>query len=70
MPITRKQVKTNSKIKQQQQTLISSKILCPFKKKTKLNKVKIASEKTETKQKTYISPEKIWDQSIIKLGNN
>ena len=49
MPILRKRVKTNSKIKQQQQTLIASKTLCPFQ-KTKLNNdVKIASNKTETK---------------------
>ena len=36
MPILRKRVKTNGKIKQQQQTLITSKTLCPFY-KTKLN---------------------------------
>ena len=39
----------NSKIKQLQQTLISFKNIFPFKKK--LNKVKIASDKTDTKQK-------------------
>ena len=47
-PLLRKHVKTNNKINQQkQQTLITSKILYSFKKKQKL---KIASDKTETKQ--------------------
>ena len=41
---------TNSKIKQQQQTLIRSKTLCPFLKTKLNNKVKLASNKTETKQ--------------------
>ena len=51
MPILRKRAKTNGKIKQQQQTLITSKNLCPFL-KTKLmnNKDKIASDKTKKKQ--------------------
>ena len=49
MPILRKRVKTNSKIKQQQQKSITSKILCPFKKTTVNNKVKI----TETKQNKF-----------------
>ena len=44
--------KTNGKIKeqQQQQTLITSKNLCPFSKTKLNNKVKIASDKTENKQ--------------------
>ena len=58
MPILRKRAKTNSKIKQQQQTLITSKILCPFEKTKLNNKVKIASDKTENKQSTGNSPEK------------
>ena len=52
MPILRKQVKTNSKIKQQQ-TLITSKTLCPFQKTKLKNKVKVASDKTETKHKNW-----------------
>ena len=46
MPPLRKQVEMNSKIKQLQQILISFKNIFPFKKK--LNKVKIASDKTDT----------------------
>ena len=47
--IIRVWVKINNNIKQQQQTLIISKMF-PFflKKKQKLNKVKIASDRTET----------------------
>ena len=36
----------------------------------KLNKVEIESDKTQTKQKTYSSRKKIWDQSTILLGEN
>ena len=49
MPVLRKRVKTNSKIKKQQ-TLILSKNFCPFNFCLN-NKVKIASDKTENKQK-------------------
>ena len=62
MPIIRKRVKTKRKIKQQQQqkqTLITSKNLCPFQKLKLNNKVKIASDKTETKQKNCNLLEKI-----------
>ena len=53
MQILRKRVKANSKIKQQQQKLITSQISCPFQ-KTKLNdKVKIASDKTDIKQLNF-----------------
>ena len=34
------------------------------------NKVKIASDKIETKEKNLHLFKNIWDQSIIKLGNN
>ena len=50
MPILRKRVKTNSEIKQQQQTLITSKNLCPFKKTKPNYEVKVASDKTEIRQ--------------------
>ena len=68
MPILRKRVKRNSKTKQQQQTLITSKNLCPLQKIKLNNKVQIASDKTETIKITFNSPEKIWDYSIIRLG--
>ena len=49
MSILRKRVKTNSKIKKQQQTLTTSKKLSVL--KTKLNnRDKIASDKTETEE--------------------
>ena len=49
--ILKKWIKTNSKIKQQQQQkLITSKTSCPFKKKLTY-KIKIASDKTDIKQK-------------------
>ena len=38
MPLLRKRVKTNSKIKQQQQTLITSKIFVRFKKQNLIAK--------------------------------
>ena len=57
MPILRKRVKTNNKIKQQQ-TLITIKILCPFYKTKPNNKDKIASDKTETKQNNLYFPRK------------
>ena len=50
MPILRKRAKTNGKIKKQKQTLITSKNLCPFEKTKLKNKVKTASDKTETKE--------------------
>ena len=50
MPVLRKRAKTNGKIKQQQQTLITSKNLCPFKESKLNNKVKKAADKTENKQ--------------------
>ena len=50
MPILKKRIKTNSKFKQQQQTLKTSKNLCSFYKTKLKNKVKIASDKTEAKQ--------------------
>ena len=64
-----------SQDEQQNQTTITTNInfikkLCPFLKIKLDNKVKLASDKIETKQKTYNLPEKIWDQSIISLGNN
>ena len=40
----------NNKIKQKQQTLITSRTLCPFLFKKHNNKVKIASDKTDTVQ--------------------
>ena len=46
-------VKTNSKIKQQQQTLITSKTLRPSSKTKLTNKVNIASDKSETKQNNF-----------------
>ena len=59
MPILRKRVKKNSKIKQQQ-TLITSKILCPFKKTKFKNIVNIPSDKPKAKKIiSYKSPEKI-----------
>ena len=71
MPILRKRAKTNGKIKQQQQTLITSKNLCPFQNTKLNNKVKIASHKTENEESTGNSPEKmVIHQFIIKLGNN
>ena len=51
----------------QQQTLIAFKTLCPLKKLN--NKVKIASDTAETKQTYSILFEKVWDQTIIRLGN-
>ena len=48
MSLLRKRGKTSNKINQQQQTLIKSKTLCPFKKNN--NKFKIASDKTQTEQ--------------------
>ena len=51
MPILGKRVKTN-KIKQQQQTLITSKFKCPFS-ETFNNKVNIASHKTKDKQNNF-----------------
>ena len=52
LQIFRKRAKTNGKNKQQQQqTLTTSKNLCPFEKTKLNNKVKIASDKTENKQK-------------------
>ena len=37
----------------------------------KLNiEVKMASDKIQTKENTCISKAKIWNQSIIRLGNN
>ena len=76
MPILRKRVKRNCKIKQQQQqqqgqqlqqqTLITSKTLSVL--KTEFNiQVKIVSVKTATNQNSL---QKIWDQSITRLGNN
>ena len=51
MPILRKRVKANSKIKQQQlQTLIKSKIFWPFSKTKFNNKVNIPSDEPNTKQ--------------------
>ena len=47
MSILRKGVKKDSKIKQQQQTLITSKMYVRLKSKAN-KKVKMASEKTET----------------------
>ena len=54
-------------IKKQQQT-ITSKTLYPFRKLN--NKVKIASDKTETKDNNLYLFETIWHQSIIRLGSN
>ena len=51
--ILRKRAKTNGKVKQQQQTLITSKNLCPFLKTKLNNKVKIASDKPEIKQNKF-----------------
>ena len=59
VPILGERVKTNSKIKQQLQTLITSKILCPFKKTKINNKVNIASDKTETKQNKLQVPRNV-----------
>ena len=71
MPILRKRVKTNSKIKQQQQqTLITSKTLCPFKKTKFNNKVNIPSDKPETKENNLQIIRKDMDQSIKKFGNS
>ena len=54
MPILRKRVKTNSKIKQQQQqTLITSKTFCPFYKTKFYNKVNITSDEPKTKQNNF-----------------
>ena len=41
---------SNIRIKQQQQTLITSATLCPFKKKQNNSKFKIASDEVQTKQ--------------------
>ena len=49
MPILRKRVKTNSKNKQQQQTLFTSKF-CPFLKTKLNNEVIVAADEIETKQ--------------------
>ena len=70
MPILRKRVKESSEIKQQHKTLITSKNLSPFQKTKLNNKVKIPSDKIETKKIMYKPPEKIWMQSTKKLGNN
>ena len=50
-------------------TLITSKNLCPFFKKL-INKVKIPSDITETKQNNLYFTRKDMGHSIIRLGNN
>ena len=64
-------IKKTSQAKQQNQTkTTNNNYIKKFDRLKKLNnKVKIASDKTETKQNN-LSPEKIRDQSIIRLGNN
>ena len=62
MPILRKRVKTNSKIKQQQQrqqTLITSKIFVRFKKQNLITKSKYRQMNLKLNKITHKSPEKI-----------
>ena len=61
MPILRKQVETNSKIKQQQQqTLITSKIYVRFKKQNSITKSAYRQINLKLNKITYKSPQKIW----------
>ena len=66
-------IKKASQDEQQNQTTITTNFnyiqnLCPIKKK--LQKIKVASDKTETKQNNFYSLGKIWVHSLKKLGNN
>ena len=72
MPILRRRAKKNGQIKQQQQqTLITSKNLCPFQKTKLNNKVKIASHKNDIKQNGCNSAEEmVIHQFIISLDNS
>ena len=61
MPKLRKRVKTNIKIKQQQQqTLITSKNFVPFKKQKLITKSTYGQMNLKLNKKPYKSPEKIW----------
>ena len=61
MPILRKRVETNSKIKQQQQqTLITSKIYVRFKKQNSITKSAYRQINLKLNKITYKSPQKIW----------
>ena len=69
--ILRKRAKTTSKIKQQQQQkLITSKTSCSLKKQNIITKSKKRQIKLILNKITLNLPEKIWDYSIKRLGNN
>ena len=77
MPILRKRVKTDSKIKQQQkqQTFITSKLFVRFKKQKLITKSTYRQMNLKLNKITYKSPEKIWTSSkkrtkTVKLKNS
>ena len=65
-------IKKAGQDEQQNQTTTTNnnyiKNLFPSEKTNLNNKIKIASDKTETKQNDL--QEKVWDHSIIRLGNS